>query len=338
MNTVLPIFKYKSQTGFTLIELLISITLGLIIVAAAVQLFITGITSYKLQKAMAHIQDNAGFGLNFIIDDIRKANLSSPVPAINDQTSYAGLLLTTKNVGDKINLNCAPCFADNKLTSFGNANVSGLTNDQLLIRYQAPQNGFDCSGNTLAKETFVVQRYYVGSTASDTRHSLRCQAAQYTQSQLDTIKDTDPALALDWKSSQVILPNIDFFQVRLGYIDGDLDSVKSKLAYTDIRNYMALTAKNKNIDGVMQAVRPHVHAIQIGILLQSEDNTGNQAVVLERNKQPFQVLGTTVTLIPEYQDTRLRQAVNQTVSLRNAMGWISEGCDSSQTATCTGRT
>lgn len=328
----------KRQSGFTLIELMISIALGLIIVAAAIQLFITGITSYKLQKAMAHIQNNASFGLNFIINDIRKANLSAPVAAINDQIPYAGILLTSSNVGEKINLNCSACFSDNKLTSFGDAHVTGLTNDQLLIRYQAPQSGFDCSGNTLAKDAFVVQRYYVGSTSTDSRHSLRCQAAQYTQSQLDAIKVTDKPIQLDWKDSQVILPNIDFFQVKLGYIDGDLDKANSTLAYTDIKNYMALTAKKKNVDGVIQAVRPHVHAIQIGVLVQSEDSAGNQSTVKERNKEPFQVLGTKVTLAPTYQDTHLRQVVDQTISLRNAMGWISEGCDSTKTASCTGGT
>lgn len=68
---LLDIKHVKAQSGFTLIELMISLTLGLLIVAAAIQLFITGITSYKLQKAMAHIQDNASLGLNFIVDDIR---------------------------------------------------------------------------------------------------------------------------------------------------------------------------------------------------------------------------------------------------------------------------
>lgn len=88
----------KGQAGFTLIELMISLTLGLLIVAAAIQLFITGITSYKLQKAMAHIQDNASLGLNFIVDDIRKANLSSPVPAINDQTAYSPPMLCLQQI------------------------------------------------------------------------------------------------------------------------------------------------------------------------------------------------------------------------------------------------
>lgn len=326
------------HSGFTLIELMISLALGLIIIAAAIQLFITGVTSYKLQKAMSHIQDSASFGLNFIIDDIRKANLSSPIPAVNDQIAYAGIILTANNVGAKINLNCTACFADNKLTSFGNANVTGLTNDQLLIRYQAPQSGFDCSGNALAKDGFVVQRYFVGSTSSDTRRSLRCQAAQYTQAQLDAIGDSDTPLQLVWKDSQVIVPNVDFFQVRLGYLEGELDNANSTLAYTDIKNYMALTAKKKNIDGVSQSVRPYVHAIQIGVLVQSGDNTGNQSAVKERNQQPFQVLNTKVTLVPTSQDNRLRQVVDQTISLRNAMGWVTEGCDTSKTTTCTGGT
>ncbi|NAR62658.1 prepilin-type N-terminal cleavage/methylation domain-containing protein [Acinetobacter haemolyticus] len=322
------------RSGFTLIELMVSLALGLIIVAAATQLFITGLTSYKLQKAMAHIQDSASFGLNFIVDDIRKANLSSPMPAVNDQIAYSGIILTSKNVGSKINLNCTACFSDNKLTSFGNANVTGLANDQLLIRYRSPQDGFDCSGNTTATNTFVVQRYFVGSTSTDLRQSLRCQAAQYTQAQLDAATEANPLL-LSWSASQVILPNVDFFQVRLGYIDGELESANSSLAYTDIKNYMALSAKTKNIDGVVQTVRPHVHAVQIGVLVQSADSAGHQSIIKDRNKQPFQVLGTQVTLTPTYQDTRLRQVVDQTISLRNAMGWVTEGCDSSKT-TCTG--
>ncbi|ENW83560.1 hypothetical protein F909_00571 [Acinetobacter sp. ANC 3929] len=335
MKTGLLDLKHvKAQSGFTLIELMISLTLGLLIVAAAIQLFITGITSYKLQKAMAHIQDNASLGLNFIVDDIRKANLSSPVPAINDQTAYAGILLSSNNVGEKIDLNCAACFANNQVTSFGNANVTGLTNDQLLIRYQAPQGGLDCSGADVANGTFVIQRYYVGSTSTDTRQSLRCQAAQYTQATLDTKTPTD-RLKLAWGASQVILPNVDFFQIRLGYMDGDLNSANSTLAYTDVKNYMALTATKKNIDGVVQAFRPYVHAIQIGVLVRSDDKTGNQSVIKQRNKEPFQVLGSKVNLTPASQDNYLRQAVDQTISLRNAMGWVSEGCDSSKTTTCT---
>lgn len=328
------IARFHRVSGFTLIELIISLALGLIIIAAAIQLFIAGVTSYKLQKAMSNIQDSASLGLNFIVDDIRKANLSAPVPAVNDQIEYAGIILTSKNVGEKINLNCTACFDepnknkedDNKpLKSFEKSNLIGETeNDQLLIRYQAQQEGFDCSGNELKKDVFVVQRYYVDPAETNVRRSLRCQAAQYTPTSLDS-KSKDDQLLLNWKSSQVILPNVDYFVVRYGWMEGGLNDEGSKIQYGSLDTYLAQSVR-KNIDGVMQNIRPHIHAIQIGILVQSTDTAGNQSIVKERNNRAFQVLGSEVELDKKYQNGHLRQAVNQTISLRNAMGWIVEGC------------
>ncbi|WP_080595999.1 PilW family protein [Acinetobacter haemolyticus] len=320
------------RSGFTLIELMISLALGLIIVAAAIQLFIAGVTSYKLQKAMSHIQDSASLGLNFIVDDIRKANLSAPIPAVNDQIEYAGILVSTNNIGEKINLNCPACFdkpdkeGDSKpLKSYGEANVKNGTtqeNDQLLIRYQAPQAGFDCSGSELKKDVFVVQRYYVDLTES--RRSLRCQAAQYKQTDLNGKNETNK-LSLKWGDAQIILPNVDYFAVRYGWMDGGLNDATSRIQYGSLDDYSKQSIE-KNIDGVLQDVSPNIHAIQIGVLVQSADTAGNQSIVKERNSRAFQVLGSEVELDKKYQNGHLRQAVNQTISLRNAMGWVSEGC------------
>lgn len=322
------VIRIHSASGFTLIELMVSLTLGLIVVAAAIQLFITGMTSYKLQKAMSHIQDSASLGLNFIIDDIRKANLSAPVPAINGQIKYAGILLTTNNIGENIDLNCIACFdagTDKSVKSFGKANLKGdEKNDQLLIRYQAPQAGFDCSGKSVEKGTFVIQRYYVDEQS---RHSLRCQAAQYTQEKLDEAKEKKQLLelGLELKDSQVILPNVDYFLVRYGWMEGGLNDKNSKIQYGTLDDYSKQSIK-KNIDGVLQKVQPHIHAIQIGVIVQSADTAGHQSVVKDRNKRAFQVLGRNVELDEKYQDGYLRQAVSQTIALRNAMGWVEEGC------------
>lgn len=338
--------RRNPASGFTLIELMISLVLGLIIVAAAIQLFIAGVTSYKLQKAMSHIQDNASLGLNFIVNDIRKANLSAPVPAVNDKIEYAGILVSTNNIGEKINLNCLACFDEpNKdkeddskpLKSFEKSNLTGAAeNDQLLIRYQAPQAGFDCSGNKLEKDDFVVQRYYVNkSTKDEPRRSLRCQAAQYTQADLDGKSDTNK-LSLSWGGGQIILPNVDYFTVRYGWMDGGLNDASSTIEYGDLTKYSGQTV-DKNIDGIIQKVRPHIHAIQLGVLVQSADTAGNQSIVKERNGRPFQVLGSDVELDEKYKNGHLRQAVNQTISLRNAMGWVTEGCEfGASSPKCTG--
>ena len=96
--------KIIKQQGFTLIELMISIVLGLLITAAAIQLFITGQASMKMQRGMADIQDNGKFGLNYITSDIRKTNLGATVPVTDDQTIHGGVILTNANVTPYVTL------------------------------------------------------------------------------------------------------------------------------------------------------------------------------------------------------------------------------------------
>ena len=60
----------KKQVGFTLVELLIAIALGLIIAASATMLFLTGLKSQALQTGQSGLQDDANFGLNFILKDV----------------------------------------------------------------------------------------------------------------------------------------------------------------------------------------------------------------------------------------------------------------------------
>lgn len=66
----------RQQNGYTLMELLIALTLGLVIIAAATMLFLTGVRSQAMQQGVADLQDNANFGLNYITQDLRLANLN----------------------------------------------------------------------------------------------------------------------------------------------------------------------------------------------------------------------------------------------------------------------
>lgn len=67
-------FISNKEQGFTLIELIVALALGLILVAAATQLFIGGLLSSRLQKANAEIQDSGIFGLEYMARDIRLLN------------------------------------------------------------------------------------------------------------------------------------------------------------------------------------------------------------------------------------------------------------------------
>ena len=52
-----------SQQGYTLIELMVALVLGLLISAAAIQLFITSQNTFSLQQGGADVQDSSIFGL-----------------------------------------------------------------------------------------------------------------------------------------------------------------------------------------------------------------------------------------------------------------------------------
>lgn len=326
--------EISRHSGFTLVELMVAITLGLLVTAAAIQLYITGITSYNVQKAMSSIQDSAGFGVNYILDDVRKANLSSPTPSINDETAYAGIILNSTNVGENIKLNCADCFNNGTIKQFGDANVANYKNDQLIIRYQAPQAGYDCAGVSVSADQYVIERYFVGASFSDSRQSLRCQSVQYSQTQLDAATVTNP-LNLTLGISQIIIPKVDYFYIKLGYINGSLAN-PLQLGYIEISEYLALPKVKKNVDGIVQNVRPYIDAVQLGLLVQSNESAGSNSIVKSKNTQPFNILDRSVTLKAANQDTYLRQVVSQTILLRNAIGWVTEGCDSSITRGCTG--
>lgn len=94
------------QSGLSLIELMISIVLGLLIMTAVIQLFVSNKQTYLVTESQTQMQDNARFALNFISKEIRSAGYSGcraientnvqiiandPVPAImSEDTIFTG--------------------------------------------------------------------------------------------------------------------------------------------------------------------------------------------------------------------------------------------------------
>lgn len=59
--------------GYTLVELMVALTIGLIILAAVSQLFVTNRSAYRLEEALARVQESGRFALDFLAADIRMA-------------------------------------------------------------------------------------------------------------------------------------------------------------------------------------------------------------------------------------------------------------------------
>jgi len=78
--------------GFSLVELLVAITLGAIILAGAVTLFVNNQDTYKTTNALSRLQETARYALDMIVTDIRMAGhfgCADRPDTVNNATSAA---------------------------------------------------------------------------------------------------------------------------------------------------------------------------------------------------------------------------------------------------------
>lgn len=352
MQTIKPL-RYAS--GFTLIELMLSLALGLVISAAAMMLFLTGQRSIALQQGSSDIQDNANFGLNYVVKDIRLANLNATSADSNDRSKEGGLVLTSaanqvtvgtpvveySNLPKTIDAAKAPV----KWLSGGEVSDSntGVKNDQLVIQYRPqyitdPENpanwfgGFDCEGNRIS---FAQQ---TGSPAVDA--PLRIYIQRYFVRKDTNVSSNEPnepyALACDagWylegsptdfnqdtTKGSVYGDNGQIVMKRVDYFHvmlGVQEEVSANVfnhRYISIKDYMALAQPTDPTKA-----KPRILSIQLGALTRSMQSVGRDSIIKEG--LTFTVLDKNVTVkTPTGKPAKyVRQVVSQTIALRNTFG------------------
>lgn len=329
----------KKQLGFTLIELMIALALGLVISAAAILLFLTASKSQALQQGFASLQDDANFGLNYIVKDIRMGNLNTLQSAINDQTAFGGIVFTSSENAikiDEVSYSNLPSrlkgasVAANLLTRSGDtgnsadaSNVSGFAGDQLTIQY-LPQYIWDDKGTATTSDDrwyggFDCEGQKLEFTASQGRHVVVQRYFLRTDNKKNANEPNEPlALACDAgrypldggtqitgfdANSQIILKRVDHFRVLFSIQNGE------NHRYVDANTYAGLATP-----------RPRILAVQLGVLVRSAQPVGNDN--LFKDDQEFQVLDQAATVktpagnVPKY----ARQVVQQTIALRNTFG------------------
>ncbi|MFK7886834.1 MAG: PilW family protein [Gammaproteobacteria bacterium] len=63
------------QRGLSLVELLVSLAIGVVLIAGALSVYISGRATYTLNETIARMQENAAFALKYIEQDVRQAGL-----------------------------------------------------------------------------------------------------------------------------------------------------------------------------------------------------------------------------------------------------------------------
>ena len=286
------------QQGYTLIELIIALALGLIIIAAAVLLLLTGMRSNAMQQGVSDLQDDANFGLNYITQDVRLANLKTITAKMDDQLLMGGVVLSIHNIPTKFN-----ALSPTLLSTGG----SGLSNveqhsDQLVIQYRPmATGGFDCQGRRIDDTTYtIIQRYFLRQDTTKTAGeeqplSLACDAGRYNES--------DNAILDYGDSGEIIMKRVDQFHVLLS-VSTDTDQRR----YISIDNYLAL-GQNK----------PRILGVYLGALTRSAQNVGKDKAIEQSNN--FAVLDQDVVVKGNSNPKGyIRRVVTQEVAFRNALG------------------
>jgi len=115
----------RRMAGLTLVEMMIALTLGLIVIAALVGVFITSNRSYRQNEAIAAMQDNARFALDALGRDIAMAGFWGGVRPIDAadrlRLSTSALVGGDCGAGTTVNLSSAIIFRDHRQALAGAA-------------------------------------------------------------------------------------------------------------------------------------------------------------------------------------------------------------------------
>ena len=283
--------NFSSQQGFTLIELMIAITLGLIVTAAALMMFLSSQRSLAMQNGLSSIQQNATFGLTNVAKDLRHINLDSGSDFVSHSNSKSGIVFQpiTGVTVDKV--------------TKAESGQSTMTpnSDQLTIRYvNRKNNTMNCEGVIVEQDKEIIQRYYIDKlpdvqqNQGDTRYGLFCEV-------LDEKRTGKPAIAIaDAESFKVSVVTRDFK-------DSPADRKDDILRYQKLKDYIT----DPTGDAIV--------AIEIGVVIRSSGSVHADSSI-EANPT-FIIAGEKVKLSsPPSTASHLRVPVTQVVAIRNSQG------------------
>ena len=316
-----------AQAGFTLVELMVALALGLLISAAAIQLFLGGLLTSRMQQANAELQNSGVFGLDYVARDLRLANyINTDFPELNEQTPWGGVVLTARTAAlSNANIPipaAAPFISEGLLSHSPGDTVStvanewqGLSNvsvasDQLTIQFVAPNAMVNCEGANVQAGDYVIQRYFVrradAAATTGTDYGLACDANTPTPTATPAVAEPT-TIAGFGGAGELIMPRVDHFTVQLG-----VRNEAGNMAYYTINQYRTAAAAARTA----ATTPPRIVSVKIAVLVRSTDNTRNNDIDLTRS---INILNQNVTLT-DTTNRFARRVYSTTVTFRNGLG------------------
>lgn len=223
-----------SEQGFTLIELMIAVLLGLIISAAAAQVYIMSIRTGTAQRAAAGILDANVYGLQHIEKSLRLAGIGLDDRIAGNSVCSGVLIAESTAFNDPATKQCMldmgatdVAIAQHSTMWTNNNGIAPNTNNQntpqLTIQYRAPVHMRDCEGKIAlgprrvmgvigdinnppalmdVDGQVVVERYFVRKNGD--KLELRCDAGRYVVERVDEEKDADVLAQADLTDAAIL--------------------------------------------------------------------------------------------------------------------------------------
>jgi type IV pilus assembly protein PilW len=278
--------SFGKQGGFSLIELMISLTLGLIISSAVVQVMISNNSTERLNRSIASAQENGRFIMARLRNDILMTGRYDMLqPDLNDDVDIVVEAAFVQN-------NPIPVVGDfsNGLTK-GAIEGAGTASDTLMVTLQASK---DCRGATHGyddEEFMVVNEYFLDGT------SLKCRG--FDGRVLRGLK-----AEVDAATAYTLLDDVTSFQVQYGITDNIVSNDNS-----------ARPVKFIDADSLAaeKAAGSLVVAIRIALLLKADSD------VLISPVPQFKLLSEDPI---QPSEERLYKQFETTITLRNSKNFV----------------
>lgn len=254
------------QSGISIVELMIAMTLGLVLVAGATQIFMANTQAFRLQSNISSAQETGRLGIEMLITDLRRAGVDEPESI---------LALASRSFG-----------VTGKNASATTAAVAGLLtdSDEVTISYRVPPEVAtmsDCEGHIANSTAVIVNRYFVKLDTNPSVPALFCEGTV----------DGIPAVA---SGGTALIRGVESFQVQYGLASGYGKTAGKGNGFTSpVRYILGGNGTLQDFDGVAginENDALQVASIRVALLVRSE--AGVQGVKAPANA--ITVLDTTV--------------------------------------------
>lgn len=252
----------NTQKGFTLIELMIAVVIGLIITAAAAQVYVMGVRNASIQKAASGVLDANVFGLQQIEKNVRMAGLGLGM-ASNLNRDCSGILISTAN-GNRFNCTDGLPATDvansdiytkklegrwggtglnvnmRTITQGGPANTSNANTPQLTIQYRAPSDMRDCEGRLALGPRKIVNGYKDGNQEAEEK-GIHVDG-QVIIERYFVSRNTEGQLELRCDAGRYVLEHI----IKDATVPATLTTTEQQQAYNDAK----IEGQNSDVRGI----------------------------------------------------------------------------------------